>query len=190
MKQAASKALFCWLTCSSETSVDFHQITASKPSKQAVSWVHLLPAWFFFFYCFAYILILKNEATCSFEWSVGFQRTTQGYNTEARYKGESVNRSQTDIKHKTRDIRTWGGGGHTFLDISSTNIDAFVPSFYLSVEARSLLAAVSATFAPSFEPLRHQQNLCNQGVFLRAKQMEEFRGQVRAVRRMFRKFPL
>jgi hypothetical protein len=37
------------------------------------------------------------------------------------YEGQSVNRSQMDIKRKTCDIQTWKK--HLFLDISSTNID-------------------------------------------------------------------
>jgi hypothetical protein len=42
------------------------------------------------------------------------------------YEGESVNRSQIDIKRKTCDKQTWEK--HLFLDISSTNIDTLIPS--------------------------------------------------------------
>jgi hypothetical protein len=52
------------------------------------------------------------------------------------YEGESVNRSQMDIKRKICDIRTWKK--HLFLDVSSTNIDTHVPSLYQCVETRSI----------------------------------------------------
>jgi hypothetical protein len=52
------------------------------------------------------------------------------------YEGESVNRSQMDIKLKTCDIQTWKK--HLFLDISSTNIDTLVPSLYECVETHSV----------------------------------------------------
>jgi hypothetical protein len=42
------------------------------------------------------------------------------------YEGESVNRSQMDIKHEICDILTWGEK-HLFLDMSSTNTDTLVP---------------------------------------------------------------
>jgi hypothetical protein len=45
-----------------------------------------------------------------------------------KYEGESVNRSQMDIKPKTCDIRTWKK--LVFLGISSINIDKLVPSLY------------------------------------------------------------
>jgi hypothetical protein len=48
--------------------------------------------------------------------------------------GESVNRSEMDIKRKTCDIRTWKK--HLFLDISSTNIYTLVQSLYQRVETR------------------------------------------------------
>jgi hypothetical protein len=49
--------------------------------------------------------------------------------------GESVNRSQIDIKRRTCDIRTWKK--NLFLHISST-IDTFVPSLYQCVQTRSI----------------------------------------------------
>jgi hypothetical protein len=52
------------------------------------------------------------------------------------YEGESVNRPQMDIKHKTHDIRNWKK--HLFLEISSTNIDTIVPSLYQCVATRSI----------------------------------------------------
>jgi hypothetical protein len=52
------------------------------------------------------------------------------------YEGESVNRSQMDIKRKTREIQTWKN--HLFLDICSINIYTLVPSFYQCVEIRSI----------------------------------------------------
>jgi hypothetical protein len=54
---------------------------------------------------------------------------TDKYRSSIRfYEGESVNRPQMDAKCKTCEILTWKK--HLFLDISSTNIDTFVPSFY------------------------------------------------------------
>jgi hypothetical protein len=49
------------------------------------------------------------------------------------YKGESVNRSQMDIKRETCDIRTWRK--HLFRDITSTDTDTLVPSLYSSKPA-------------------------------------------------------
>jgi hypothetical protein len=43
------------------------------------------------------------------------------------YDGESVNRSQMDIRRKTCDIRSWRK--YLFLDITSTNIDTFFHRF-------------------------------------------------------------
>jgi hypothetical protein len=57
-------------------------------------------------------------------------------NCNTYYEGESVNRSRIDIKRKTCDIRTWKK--HWFLDISTINIDALVPSLYHCVETRSI----------------------------------------------------
>jgi hypothetical protein len=51
----------------------------------------------------------------------------------ARYEGQSVNRSQIDIKLKHVIIET---GKKKILDISSTNIDTLV-SHYQCVETRS-----------------------------------------------------
>jgi hypothetical protein len=61
------------------------------------------------------------------------------------YEGESINRSQIDIKRKTYDGRTWK---KLFLVISSTNIDTLNSSLCQCVETRSIEA--SATFAPPF----------------------------------------
>jgi hypothetical protein len=44
-----------------------------------------------------------------------------------KYEGESVNRSQMDIKHKTCDIRSWKK--HLLLDIRSTNYIPLSHSF-------------------------------------------------------------
>jgi hypothetical protein len=52
------------------------------------------------------------------------------------YDGESVNRTQLDIKRKIRVIRTWKN--RLFLDISSTNIDTLVLSLYQCVETRRI----------------------------------------------------
>jgi hypothetical protein len=52
------------------------------------------------------------------------------------YKGESIYRSQMDIKRKNYEILTWKE--HLFLDISSTNIDGLVPSHYQCLETDSI----------------------------------------------------
>jgi hypothetical protein len=54
------------------------------------------------------------------------------------YEGESVNRSQIDIKRTICDIRTWEK--RLFLDISFTNSDTstLVPSLYQCVKTRSI----------------------------------------------------
>jgi hypothetical protein len=51
-------------------------------------------------------------------------------------EGESVNRSQMDIKRKIYDTRTWKK--HSFLYISSANIHTLVPSLYQRVETRCI----------------------------------------------------
>jgi hypothetical protein len=52
------------------------------------------------------------------------------------YEGQSANRLQMGIKRKTCDFRNFKN--RLFLDISSTNIDTFVPSRYQCVENRSI----------------------------------------------------
>jgi hypothetical protein len=52
------------------------------------------------------------------------------------YGGESVNRTQIDIKHKTCDIRTCKK--YLFLGLSSTNFNTLVTSLYQCVETRSI----------------------------------------------------
>jgi hypothetical protein len=74
------------------------------------------------------------------------------------YEKKSVNRSQIDMKRKTRDIRTWQK--HLFLDISSTYIDKHLP-VRRSPQHGSILTVVSATSAPPFKPLRHKWNVCH-----------------------------
>jgi hypothetical protein len=85
------------------------------------------------------------------------------------YEEESVNWTQMAIKRKTCDIRNWKKETHLFLDISSTNIDALVPSPFQFVETRSIeffwllsqslphlrfnLFVISETFATKAEPL-------------------------------------
>jgi hypothetical protein len=71
------------------------------------------------------------------------------------------------IKRKTCDIRTWKK--QLFLNISSTNTDTLVPLLYRCVKTHTIeifLTVVSATSAPLFEPLPHQQNVCHQVGFL------------------------
>jgi hypothetical protein len=52
------------------------------------------------------------------------------------HEGDSITRSQMDIKRKTCDIRIWEK--HLSIDMSSTNIDTLVPSLYQCVETRSI----------------------------------------------------
>jgi hypothetical protein len=52
------------------------------------------------------------------------------------YEGESINRSQMDIKCKTCDISTWEK--HLFLDISSTNVATVVPSLCQCIKTCSI----------------------------------------------------
>jgi hypothetical protein len=52
------------------------------------------------------------------------------------YEGDTVNRSQMDIKRKTCVIRTLKN--RLFLDISSTNTDTLVPLLYQCIETRSI----------------------------------------------------
>jgi hypothetical protein len=52
-----------------------------------------------------------------------------------KYKGESVNRSQINIKCKTCDIPTWEK--HLFLDISSTNTATLFPSLHQCIKTSS-----------------------------------------------------
>jgi hypothetical protein len=64
-----------------------------------------------------------------------------------------------DIKRKTCDIRTCEK--HLYLYISSTNIDALVPSLYQCAKTRSIevfFTAVSDTSAPPSQPLRLQRS--------------------------------
>jgi hypothetical protein len=68
--------------------------------------------------------------------------------THSKYEGESVNKTQLDIKRKTGDIRAWEK--HSFLDKSSTSIDTLVPSLYQCVETRRI-----DVFLPLSQPLPH-----------------------------------
>jgi hypothetical protein len=56
------------------------------------------------------------------------------------------------------------GQKHLFLDISSANIDTLVPSVRRNPQHRSILTVVSAISSPPFQPLRHQQNVCQPDV--------------------------
>jgi hypothetical protein len=71
------------------------------------------------------------------------------------YVGESENRSQMDIKRKTRDIRTWKK--HLFLDISCTYPIAL--PVHRNPQHRSLLTVVSATSQSPFHHLRLRTSL-------------------------------
>jgi hypothetical protein len=75
--------------------------------------------------------------TCKIPWRYGVSISLSHVNYVflTQYKGESVDRSQIDIKRKISDIRTWKK--HLFLDTFSTNIDTRVPSLYPCVDASS-----------------------------------------------------
>jgi hypothetical protein len=63
-------------------------------------------------------------------------------------EGESVSRSQRNIKRKTYDFRTWKD--INFSTYPSTNIDTPVPSLYQCVETRSI-----EVFCDLSQPLPH-----------------------------------
>jgi hypothetical protein len=106
--------------------------------------------------------ICKNEGWYIFDslWGMHENFTWETFDPAPAliYEEESVNRSQMDIKRKICDIRTWKK--HLFFEISSTNIDTLVPSLYQHrPQDGSFSAVVSATSAPPFHILRHQQNI-------------------------------
>jgi hypothetical protein len=68
---------------------------------------------------------------------MGRERSKHKGEEECIYEGESVNRSQIDIKRKTSVIQTWKKK-HFFLDVSSSNTDIVAPSLYQCVETRSI----------------------------------------------------
>jgi hypothetical protein len=78
------------------------------------------------------------------------------------YEGESVNRSQMDIKPKTYDIKK------TFISRRIFHQHWYTCPKALAVrrnpQHRSLLTVVSATSATPFQPLRHQRNVCDPAV--------------------------
>jgi hypothetical protein len=53
-----------------------------------------------------------------------------------------------------------------------------------------ILTCVSGTSAPPFQLLHRQRKICHQVIFKLIKQTEVSRVQVRAVRRVFKNFPL
>jgi hypothetical protein len=77
------------------------------------------------------------------------------------YEGESVNRSQMAIKRKTCEIWTWK---KMFISQHILHQHWYTCPITIPVrrnpQHRSLLTVVSATFAPPFQPLRHQRNIC------------------------------
>jgi hypothetical protein len=124
--------------------------------------------------CQAYSWTLNMEAMCCFKVHVNYQTVWHHISEDCTlfththvhtYEGESVNKSQMDIKCKTCDIRTCKK--HLFLDTSITNIDTLAPLLYQCVETRSIevfLTVVSDTSAPLFQPRRHQRNICHRVV--------------------------
>jgi hypothetical protein len=80
------------------------------------------------------------------------------------YEGKPANRSQMDTKRKTCDIRTRERNVYVFIDISSTDIDNLVAPLTSAWKpaAQKFLTVVSATSAPTFQLLLHQQNVCHQ----------------------------
>jgi hypothetical protein len=109
-----------------------------------------------------WIIIFRYHAACHLHADKGtavLKLKGQGYDNALRgqvvahyreqsYEGQSVHRSQMDIKRKTCDTRTWKK--HLFLDISSTNIATLVPSLYQFVETRSM-----EVFRLLSQPLQH-----------------------------------
>jgi hypothetical protein len=51
------------------------------------------------------------------------------FSVSVKYKGESVNSSQMDVKRKTCDIQNWKEK-KIYLNISFTNTDTPVPKLY------------------------------------------------------------
>jgi hypothetical protein len=75
-----------------------------------------------------------------------------------RLEGESVNRSQMDIKRKTCDIRTWNFFSRHILHQYWYTCPIALP-VRRNQQHRSLLTVVSAISAPPFQLLRHQRNV-------------------------------
>jgi hypothetical protein len=74
-------------------------------------------------------------------------------------EGQPVNGSQTYMKRKTCDIRTWKYiYFSTYTQPTLIHCPIALP-VRRSPQHRSLLAIVSATSAPPFQPLRHQRNV-------------------------------
>jgi hypothetical protein len=77
-----------------------------------------------------------------------------------RYEGESINRSQMNIKRKTYYILTWKK--YLFIDISSTNIDTLVSSLNQGVETDGVEVFWLSQPRPQLRSiLRHQRNVCH-----------------------------
>jgi hypothetical protein len=79
------------------------------------------------------------------------------------YKGESVNGPQISIERRTCDIWTWIENifSRHILHQHWYNCPIALP-FHLNPQHRNILAALSATSAPPFQPLHHQRKVCHQ----------------------------
>jgi hypothetical protein len=77
------------------------------------------------------------------------------------YKGESVNRSQMDIKRKTCDIWTWKKKISRHILQQHWYMCPIALPVRRNPQHRSLFTVVSATSTPPFQPLRHQRNFCH-----------------------------
>jgi hypothetical protein len=65
------------------------------------------------------------------------------------YEGQSVNRTQMDIKRKTRDIQTWEKHFSTYPTPTLIHTPIALP-VHRNPQHRNLLTVVSATSAASF----------------------------------------
>jgi hypothetical protein len=81
------------------------------------------------------------------------------------YEGESINRSEMNIKHKICNIWTWKK--HLFLE-HILHQHWYTCPFALPVRRSpqhwSLLTVVSTTYAPPFQTLRDRRNVCHPDV--------------------------
>jgi hypothetical protein len=81
------------------------------------------------------------------------------------YEGESVNRSQMDIKRKACDIRILPPPKKTFISRHILHQHWYTYPIALPVRRNlqhtNLLTVVSDISAHPFQPLRHQRNICH-----------------------------
>jgi hypothetical protein len=87
-----------------------------------------------------------------------YEENERGY-IEVTYEGESVNRSQIDIKRKTCNIRTWKKNISRHILYQHWYTCPIALPMRRNRQHRSILTVVSATSASQFQP-RHQRNVC------------------------------